>query len=147
MSVDLTEFHEIYFAECLENLEALQVGVSQLRPADPDCKAMTRVYRAAHSIKGASAIFGFQKVSDTAHALQIMLEQIRQNKRELEPELIVLLQQSIERLHKKLEAVRIEQALDVGRIEEQRQILRQEEAEQLGVRPMLAKTTRLDSTG
>lgn len=126
MSIDLAEFHEIYFAECLENIDQLQDGLTLLTPETLHGVTMTRAYRAAHSIKGASAIFGFQGVADSAQALEIMLDQIRRGKRELNSDLAELLRQSIGRLQKKLEAARIEQALDMARIEEQREIMRRE---------------------
>ena len=127
MSAELAEFHEIYFAECFENIDLMQVGLAQYTVETAQGEAMTHAYRAAHAIKGASGIFGFHAVADSARALEIMLDQIRQRKRELNPELRQLLQQSIERLHRKLEAARIEQALDMGGINEQREILRQEQ--------------------
>ena len=127
MSAELAEFHEIYFAECFENIDLMQVGLAQYSAANAHGDALNRAYRAAHSIKGASGIFGFHAVADSAQALEIMLDQIRQRKRELNPELEELLQQSIERLHCKLESVRVEFALDMGRINEQREILRREQ--------------------
>lgn len=127
MSVELAEFHEIYFAECLENIDILQVGVAQLTAATVRGEAMDSAYRAAHSIKGASAIFGFQPVVESAQALEIMLDQIRSDKRELTPEVDEMLGQSIIRLQQKLETLRVEQALDISGIERQREALRREQ--------------------
>ncbi len=127
MSVELAEFHEIYFAECLENIALLKAAVTRMTVENDEDEIMMRAYRAAHSIKGASGIFGFHAVADSARALQIMLEQIRQSKREPNSALRAVLVQSVVRLENKLEAARVDQALDMARIDEQREILRREQ--------------------
>ena len=77
MPIDVSQFHEGFFdevAEHLEQLEGLVVAVETVHAAREDFDAL---FRAAHSIKGASGTFGFREMADLTHYLESVLDRAR----------------------------------------------------------------------
>ncbi|MEN9756265.1 MAG: hypothetical protein RL755_452 [Pseudomonadota bacterium] len=52
MSIDMSQFHQVFFEECFEGLEAMESGLLSLDIGDIDPEAINTIFRAAHSIKG-----------------------------------------------------------------------------------------------
>ncbi|NNJ93621.1 MAG: hypothetical protein HKP57_02645, partial [Halobacteria archaeon] len=51
MSIDLSEFHDVFFEECFEGLEVMESGLLTLDQGT-DIEEINAIFRAAHSIKG-----------------------------------------------------------------------------------------------
>src|SRR3990167_6059130 len=66
--------------EILETLgrELLALEESGLEQADPD--RLNAVFRAAHSLKGLSAMFGLDSISKLAHSAEVLLDALRLGK-------------------------------------------------------------------
>ena len=64
MSIDMSQFHQVFFEECFEGLEAMESGLLSLDIGDIDSEVINTIFRAAHSIKGGSGTFGFTVVAD-----------------------------------------------------------------------------------
>jgi two-component system chemotaxis sensor kinase CheA len=78
-TVDLSQFHQTFFEESLENLAvmedallALEHGVQE--PGADDRELVHTIFRAAHSIKGGAATFGFSDVAAFTHVLESLLD-------------------------------------------------------------------------
>jgi two-component system chemotaxis sensor kinase CheA len=65
-------------AQAAELLVALEEGLLTLERAPQDEEALHAVFRAAHTIKGDARIVGFEEVALAAHALEDVLEQLRE---------------------------------------------------------------------
>jgi len=85
MSMDLQRFHATFFEESREGLDAMEAGLLSLEEGNRDPETINSVFRAAHSIKGGAATFGFDAVAGLTHVLETLLDELRSNKRELEP--------------------------------------------------------------
>jgi two-component system chemotaxis sensor kinase CheA len=70
-------FREMFFEEAGELLAALETGLAGLEPASADRARLDKVYRAAHSLKGAALMVGFQRVSEMALEMERALGQVR----------------------------------------------------------------------
>jgi two-component system chemotaxis sensor kinase CheA len=70
-------FREMFFEEADELLSSLEAGIAALHPDQPDRAQLDRVYRAAHSLKGAALMVGFQAISDQALVMERALSQVR----------------------------------------------------------------------
>ena len=90
---DVSEFYDIFFEECLENLEVLEGGLLALAESG-DVDGVNTIFRAAHSIKGGAATFGLAQVADYTHAMESLLGVIRDGKLEAEQEVVDLLLES-----------------------------------------------------
>lgn len=83
MSMDLQRFHATYFEESREGLDAMEAGLLALEGGSLDPEVVNSVFRAAHSIKGGAATFGFEKMAALTHVLETLLDEIRAGKRAL----------------------------------------------------------------
>ena len=95
MAIDLEQFHEVFFEESLEGLDAMEQGLLAISAAEePDNEDINTVFRAAHSIKGGSSTFGFTSIAEFTHVLETLLDEARDGKRILGTEAIDLLLKS-----------------------------------------------------
>ncbi|XZG70682.1 chemotaxis protein CheA [Chitinibacteraceae bacterium HSL-7] len=88
MSVDLAQFHEVFFDEAGEHLAALESGLVELPLDAPDAEALNAIFRAAHSMKGGAGTFGFTDIAELTHILESLLDQVRKGQRPLTREII-----------------------------------------------------------
>lgn len=109
MSIDLSQFFEVFFEESFEGLDAMEAELLNLVPGEEDLETINTIFRAAHSIKGGSGTFGFNSVSDFTHVLETLLDQIREGRRELSAEHVNLLLKSVDCLRELLRSLQAEQ--------------------------------------
>ncbi|MBE0364820.1 two-component system, chemotaxis family, sensor kinase CheA [Pseudoalteromonas ulvae UL12] len=114
MSIDLSQFFEVFFEESFEGLDTMESELLNLQPGDLDSETINTIFRAAHSIKGGSGTFGFSSVADFTHVLETLLDQIRDGRRALEPDHVNLLLQSVDCLRLLLSALQLEQEPDLS---------------------------------
>lgn len=84
MSIDLQRFHATYFEESREGLDAMEAGLLALDAGERGAELINSVFRAAHSIKGGAATFGFAATAELTHVLETLLDQIRAGERAVE---------------------------------------------------------------
>ncbi|MDX1549673.1 MAG: Hpt domain-containing protein, partial [Lysobacter spongiicola] len=82
--MDITQFHAAFFEESREGLQAMEAGLLRLESGEIDSETINVVFRAAHSIKGGAATFGFRAVSDLTHLLETLLDEARAGRRTLD---------------------------------------------------------------
>ncbi len=112
MSIDLSQFYEVFFEESFEGLDIMEAELLALTPGDADSETLNTIFRAAHSIKGGSGTFGFSVIADFTHELETLLDQIREGKRTLETYHVDLFLQSIDCLREMLNALKAEDEPD-----------------------------------
>ena len=81
MAIDMRQFQATFFAESREGLDAMESGLLSLEAAGNDLDTVNTIFRAAHSIKGGAATFGFKAITNTTHLLETLLDQVRGGKR------------------------------------------------------------------
>lgn len=77
MQVDLNRFRETFFQESAEHLSEMEAGLLRLDQGSFDPELLNAIFRAAHSIKGGSGMFGLDDVSRFTHALESLLDRLR----------------------------------------------------------------------
>ena len=112
MSIDLSQFFEVFFEESFEGLDVMEAELLALTPGTHDLETINTIFRAAHSIKGGSGTFGFTVVSNFTHVLETLLDQIRDGRRALEQQHIDLLLLSVDCLRDLLSALKAEEVPD-----------------------------------
>jgi len=78
------------------DLLTIHESVSSGRKVDPSL--LNNIFRAAHSLKGISGLFGFTDLSNLSHTLENMLDRLRLGKIELCPEVLDILFEAVEML-------------------------------------------------
>ena len=94
--LDLTELREMFLEECRENVDILEAGLLALGGEDVDPDKLNEVFRAAHSIKGGGATFGFMPLSELTHYMETLLDEMRSGNREVNDADLELLLQSVD---------------------------------------------------
>ena len=103
--MDITRFHAAFFEESREGLDAMERGLLALEAlgngggSDGDGETINVIFRAAHSIKGGAATFGFTAVTDLTHLLETLLDEARSGRRGLDSHAIGALLASVDVLH------------------------------------------------
>ena len=76
---DLTQFYQVFFEEAGENLASMENLLLSVDIGDPVEEDLHAIFRAAHSIKGGAATFGFQDVTELTHELETLLDRVRKH--------------------------------------------------------------------
>lgn len=95
-AVDLSQFHKTFFEESQEALDAMEVALLALDSGSTDSELVHTIFRAAHSIKGGAATFGFVEVAAFTHVAESLLEEVRSARRGVDSALIDLLLRSVD---------------------------------------------------
>ena len=80
---DLEELKLIFLEECLENIELLEQGLMRMGEGDSSDDTLNEVFRAAHSIKGGAATFGYHPMSELTHHMETLLDEMRAERRDV----------------------------------------------------------------
>jgi two-component system, chemotaxis family, sensor kinase CheA len=112
---EMAEIAKVFFQECREGLDAMESGLLGLG-ADTDRENINTIFRAAHSIKGGAATFGFTEVEAFTHGVETLLDEMRSEVRPVTAEVIQALLQACDCMREMVAATEAEQPLDQGRI-------------------------------
>lgn len=96
MTVDISQFYQVFFDESLEHLANMESSLLRLEAAEDDPELINVIFRGAHSIKGGSGTFGFHAISEFTHLLETLLEQIRSGKRVISSDITTILLESVD---------------------------------------------------
>ncbi len=86
MTVDMSQFYEVFFDEAEELLAEAERLLLSIDIQSPDSEDLNAIFRAAHSIKGGAATFGFMDMTEITHVLENLLDKIRKNEMTLTSE-------------------------------------------------------------
>jgi two-component system chemotaxis sensor kinase CheA len=94
MTFGMSQFLGVFFEEAEEHLAALEHLLLTLDIAQPDPEALNGIFRAAHSIKGSSGMFGFDDITSVTHVLETLLDKVRSGQMLLRAEMVDVLLES-----------------------------------------------------
>ena len=77
MSIDMTQFHQVFFEQTEEHLATMESVLLAVDLSAPDDEDLNAIFRAAHSIKGGAATFGFADLAELTHVLENLLDRVR----------------------------------------------------------------------
>ena len=112
MSIDMSQFHQVFFEECFEGLEAMESGLLNLNAGDIDSEVINTIFRGAHSIKGGSGTFGFNEVAEFTHIMETLLDQMRDGRRPVTQPAVDVLLGSVDCLRAMLTAIQGDDNID-----------------------------------
>lgn len=104
MSIDVSQFHQVFFEESAEGLDAMEMGLLGMQQGLDDVETINTIFRAAHSIKGGAGSFGFGQIAEFTHGLETLLDQMRNGERELSQQALNTLLQAVDVLRGMLAA-------------------------------------------
>jgi len=125
VSMDISAFYQTFFDEADELLADMEQHLLELDPLAPDIEPLNAIFRAAHSIKGGAATFGFSVLQETTHLLENLLDGARRQEMSLSTEIINLFLETKDIMQEQLDAYKTSQKPDVDSFEYICQALRQ----------------------
>lgn len=117
MSIDMSQFHQVFFEECFEGLDAMESGLLNLDTGDIDAEMINTIFRGAHSIKGGSGTFGFHDVANFTHVMETLLDEMRDGRRKVTQSAIDVLLGSVDCLRTMLTSIQDGVSVDQATVE------------------------------
>ena len=118
MSIDMAQFHQVFFEESFEGLDIMESGLLEMQPGEPDSEEINSIFRAAHSIKGGAGTFGFNDVAGFTHIMETLLDEMRDGRRDVTTEAIEALLRSVDVLRDMLTACQDGEETDQQRVQQ-----------------------------
>jgi two-component system chemotaxis sensor kinase CheA len=106
MSIDLARFHQAFFDESFERADAMEQALLRLDVQADNGEVIHDIFRAAHSIKGGAATFGFAAVAGFTHHLETLLDSVRSGQRGVDATLVELMLRAADHVRGLLVAAR-----------------------------------------
>ncbi|ADI30066.1 chemotaxis protein CheA [Methylotenera versatilis] len=125
MTIDMSQFYEVFFDEAEELLaeaERLLLGIDIDSPDDEELNA---IFRAAHSIKGGAATFGFMDMTEITHVLENLLDKIRKHEMALTAEHVDAFLAAKDVLKMEVDGHRLATAVDEEQVADVKMMLKQ----------------------
>jgi len=119
MSIDMSQFHQVFFEESFEGLDVMEAGLLGMDPGAVDAETINSIFRAAHSIKGGSGTFGFNDVAGFTHVMETLLDERRDGRRPVTHAAVESLLRSVDVLREMLTATSDGNAIDEARVKQQ----------------------------
>ncbi|MGO4702116.1 chemotaxis protein CheA [Dyella sp. 2RAB6] len=94
-TVSLAQFHQTFFDESHEGLDAMETALLAL-DGGGDKELVHGIFRAAHSIKGGAATFGFPEMAAFTHEAESLLDELRDGRRAVDAGIVELLLRSVD---------------------------------------------------
>ena len=116
MALDLAQFHDAFFDESYEALDAMEAALLKLTIGAPEPELIGTIFRVAHSIKGGSATFGFSEVASFTHTCETLLDELRGNRMEVSRHITDLLLKSVDVMRDMLRGVQNKEPIDAQRV-------------------------------
>lgn len=79
MTVDMSQFYQVFFEEAAEHLANMEQMLLDIDLESIDDEEMNAIFRAAHSIKGSAGTFGFHDLAQVTHELETLLDRVRKH--------------------------------------------------------------------
>ena len=110
LDLDMAEIAKVFFQECREGLDVMEAGLPLSLDASADLENINTIFRAAHSIKGGAATFGFSAVAQFTHGVETLLDEMRNAARPVTDDAIQVLLKSCDCLREMMQAIEAEKA-------------------------------------
>jgi two-component system chemotaxis sensor kinase CheA len=96
--MEISQYLSVFMDECQEHLLTLNQSILELEHNPENSSILDRIFRAAHTLKGASATMGFNKMANLTHAMEDVLSKLRSKELSVTTEIINSLFQAIDLL-------------------------------------------------
>ncbi len=116
MSIDLSQFYQVFFEEAAEHLASMESLLVALDVSNPSMDDLNAIFRAAHSIKGGAGTFGFNDMTAVTHVLETLLDKLRKQEMTLTDDMVSAFLEAGDAISMQLAAHRGEGEVDQDQI-------------------------------
>jgi len=103
--MDVSQYLDVFIEESKEHLQTLNESLLNIEKDPENLGEINAIFRAAHTLKGMSATMGFNRMSQLTHAMEDVLDGIRNNKLRAGEAIIDLLFKCLDALEKSIIAI------------------------------------------
>lgn len=139
MTIDVNQFHGVFFDESDEHLQDMEQLLMTLDVDAPDPEELNSIFRAAHSIKGGSGIFGFDALMNLTHVMENLLDKARNQEIQVTAEIVDVFLQTLDVLKDTLSAYKEQTDLPQEQIDASIKVLEDTLASASGQTPQNAQ--------
>ncbi|WP_049936741.1 chemotaxis protein CheA [Haloplanus natans] len=107
------EYVQAFVHESEEQLTDLNNSLLALESDPDDREAMDDIFRTAHTLKGNFGAMGYDEASDLAHAIEDLLDELREGDMTVTPEVMDLVFAGVDRLELAVESIDADGTVDV----------------------------------
>ncbi|MCH7471827.1 chemotaxis protein CheA [bacterium] len=129
MSIDLSNYLDIFAEEAREHLQALNESLLEFEKEPANLELVNTMFRSAHTLKGMSATMGYSDTAELTHKMENLLALVRQGDLQAGQEVVDLLFRCLDALQEMVEAHigGLEHSVDIsGLVAEMEQLDRSE---------------------
>jgi len=110
---------EEFLAESAEHLTRTEADLATLERdgEDEDGELVRRIFRAVHTIKGSSGFFGYARIGAVAHAMESLLDRLREGQIKPTKELLGILFEGLDQLSSLFADIENSNAVDTSELE------------------------------
>lgn len=72
------EYRDVFITEARDLTASLEVDLVDLEGSTGDAELINRIFRAAHTMKSSAAMFGFPQIASLTHAMESVLDRVRE---------------------------------------------------------------------
>lgn len=123
MTIDMSQFFQVFFDEAEELLAEKEKLLLAVDISSPDPEELNAIFRAAHSIKGGASTFGLNDMTEVTHILESLLDKIRKGEMALTAEHIEAFLVAKDVLKMQLDGHRLGTAVDQDAVADVRMLL------------------------
>lgn len=100
---DMAQYKEIYAEESSEHLQSMNEALLSLENEPGNSEHINVMFRAAHTLKGMSATMGYTNIATLTHAMENLMDRVRNNEIKLDNNAIDVLFECLDTLEKMAE--------------------------------------------
>lgn len=89
---------EEFLEESREHLSRMEQDFLELEKGDQNPELINRIFRAVHTVKGSSGFFGLVRIGSISHAMESVLDGLREGNLETTPKMLDLLLEGLDQL-------------------------------------------------
>jgi len=102
---DFEKLFRTFLDESAEQFEIIEQEILKLEKNANDEQALNEVFRMAHSLKGSTALMGFENMTTLTHALEDMLQKVKDKEIILNSDIVDILFESLDMLKKMIDSI------------------------------------------
>ena len=97
LAPDITEEElQVFLQEAEEQLQLLDQDIIKLEKGEEDANVLQEIFRAAHTLKGSSAMLGHTRMAELTHAMESVLDRLRKGTMALSSDVVDALLRSLD---------------------------------------------------
>lgn len=103
--LDFKKLFNTFLEESAEQFEIIEQEILKLEKCAGDEQAINEVFRMAHSLKGSTALMGFENMTKLTHSLEDMLQKVKDKEISINSQIVDILFESLDMLKKMRDSI------------------------------------------